>query len=373
MSAPYLVLIVEDNKVYAETLKRTVERLLPDVKVHIHPHNFEGALDELHSLRPDIFIVDLYEGEYTQTSIPTGPELCKKIWDRRFRPLIVNSAFDDDPHIDHRLAKHPFYKYIGKKAADCADQVAIQVKEFLNHVVALHQVEDEVHRVLQTVLQDTMEAIWPTQTDPSARIQMILRSARRRVGAMMDLKPLLSTENVFPWEQYIVPPLEADLLMGDVLRQRETASSDASAYRVVLTPSCDLVLRNGKAKVQAALAGRCINAKSYVEVLLPNITKPSEIKKRLQSRLTEPQVSGYCPLPAYPGLWPNMAINLRSVELVGLDQILDKTGGQFERIASIDSPFREHVAWAYMQIAARPGIPDRETDLWIDSIIKDLG
>jgi len=76
-------------------------------------------------------------------------------------------------------------------------------------------VEDEVHAVLQTVIQDTAGTIWkiPGQKTPS---QTLMRSARRRVGAMMDLKQLVSGESVLCWEQYIVPPLEADLLMGDI-------------------------------------------------------------------------------------------------------------------------------------------------------------
>jgi CTP synthase len=374
MNTPYFILIVEDNESHAEALKRTIERLIPGVQVRICARNFERALDEYHSARPDVFIVDLYEGGYAPETLK-GPEVCKQIWSKRFRPLIIHSAFDADPHIEHRLARHPFYKYIGKGAADSADQVAAQVNDFLAHAAALRQVEDEVHAVLQTVIQDTAEAIWASQTEPKARAQTIMRSARRRVGAQMDLKPLLSEDMVLPWEQYIVPPLEADLLMGDVLRVKESSAADASAYRVVLTPSCDLVLRKGKAKVPSVVVGKCVDAKYFFGAVgLRKTDSPEVLKERLATILTQPQVNGYCPLPAYPNLWPDMAIKLRDTEFVGFDEVFDTTGKQkFERIASIDSPFREQIAWAHMQIASRPALPDRELKTWVEGILSAMG
>jgi DNA-binding NarL/FixJ family response regulator len=368
MTVPYFILIVEDNESHAEALKRTIERLIPDVRVAIYARNFAGALDEYHTARPDIFIVDLYEGDYAPETLK-GPEVCKQIWNRRFRPLIVHSAFDADPHIEDRLARHPFYRYIAKGSPDCADQVAKQVNEFLSHAAALREVEDEVHAVLQTVIQDTAEAIWLSQTEPIARTKAIIRSARRRVGAQMDLKPLLSNDTVLPWEQYIVPPLEADLLMGDVLKVKGSSPGDASSYRVVLTPSCDLVLRKRKAKVSAALVGKCVDAKTFFNALrLGKSGSRTDLQESLETILTQPQVNGYCPLPAYPNLWPNMAIKLRDTDFVGFDDIFgDKQ--KFQRVASIDSPFREQIAWAHMQIASRPALPDRELKSWIEGIL----
>ena len=48
------------------------------------------------------------------------------------------------------------------------------------------------------------------------------------------------------------------------------------------------------------------------------------------------------------------------------------SGRPFLRIASIDSPFRELVAWAYLQIACRPSLPDRDFDSWRDEIVEDV-
>ena len=59
-------------------------------------------------------------------------------------------------------------------------------------------------------------------------------------------------------------------------------------------------------------------------------------------------------------------------DFVGFDDIFgDKQ--RFERVASIDSPFREQIAWAHMQIASRPALPDRELNSWVEEILAAVG
>jgi len=59
-----------------------------------------------------------------------------------------------------------------------------------------------------------------------------------------------------------------------------------------------------------------------------------------------------------------MAIKLRDTEFVKFDEVFGAAENRkFNRVASIDSPFREQIAWANMQIASRPALPDREIGL----------
>ena len=48
----------------------------------------------------------------------------------------------------------------------------------------------------------------------------------------------------------------------------------------------------------------------------------------------------------------------------------DGSDVDYVRVASVDSPFREMVAWAYMQVAARPGLPERNWDAWADEVFQ---
>jgi CTP synthase len=63
-----------------------------------------------------------------------------------------------------------------------------------------------------------------------------------------------------------------------------------------------------------------------------------------------------------------MAANLKDLALIPISDIGPEH--EFTTIASVDSPFREQVAWAYLQITGRPGLPERDTSTWAEDIIK---
>ena len=95
-------------------------------------------------------------------------------------------------------------------------------------------------------------------------------------------------------------------------------------------------------------------------------------KDRLKkSVLSQGYYKGIILLPCLEGRIPLMGADLRSLEFVSLDDI-GISGKVFLRIASIDSPFRELVSWAYLQIACRPGLPDRDFNEWCDEIVELL-
>jgi CTP synthase len=63
-----------------------------------------------------------------------------------------------------------------------------------------------------------------------------------------------------------------------------------------------------------------------------------------------------------------MSACLRDLELIPLADISDDNKGRYIRIASIDSPFREQISWAFIQVVGRPGVPDRDLKVWINEI-----
>ena len=98
--------------------------------------------------------------------------------------------------------------------------------------------------------------------------------------------------------------------------------------------------------------------------------------KNIASGLREAQTSGLKPLPAFSDLIPHMAISLRDLELLNLAanrvSATSPGGNVFERVASIDSPYREQIMWAYLQVAGRPGLPERDIKSWIKSILDQF-
>jgi CTP synthase len=62
-----------------------------------------------------------------------------------------------------------------------------------------------------------------------------------------------------------------------------------------------------------------------------------------------------------------MSACLRDLELIPVDGIAGDAA-KYLRVASVDSPFREQIAWAFVQIAGRPAVPDRDLEGWIEEI-----
>jgi hypothetical protein len=101
-------------------------------------------------------------------------------------------------------------------------------------------------------------------------------------------------------------------------------------------------------------------------------TPDSKKREKLPSAVRQDECGGYIPLPHYPGIAPLMAVNLRDLELLPITDIgtTETATVKFRRVASIDSPFRERIGWAYVQIAGRLGVPECDMESFIEAIIS---
>ena len=66
-----------------------------------------------------------------------------------------------------------------------------------------------------------------------------------------------------------------------------------------------------------------------------------------------------------------MVAKVRDLELIPIGNVGE--GQTFERVASVDAPFREVIVWAYLQTSCRPGVPDRHFADWRDEIMASIG
>jgi CTP synthase len=184
---------------------------------------------------------------------------------------------------------------------------------------------------------------------------------------MMD--EVTATENrpLFSWEQYLVPAVGRSPLTGDLLRRHGIAWDDPSGYRLVVSPSCDLVLGRNESTV---LVAKCGGAAALLKkVGLAGISDKEKVKSRV---LSPGFASGCLPLPAFPKQIPLLFALLKELEVVPYEQIGPDpaVGATYKRVASIDSPFREQVAWAFLSTGARPGMPDRDLDAWASALVE---
>lgn len=322
----------------------------------------EASIDEF---RPDVVILDLLEGP-TAEQKPTGLTDYDMIWNERFCPLIIYSA---QPEIaTERHPPHPFVKS-AQKGKDLT-QLSAAINELQPNVEALRVAEKHVRKQLASALRDVAPYAFETFETTADRNQAIVRSGRRRLAALMDME-LEPGEKLASWEHYLCPAVGDDTQLGDILIKSGTAKDDPDNFRLVLSPSCDLVSSGGRTpKVSRILVARCCSMIEAAKLI--GITEPSKTKlkgKFPSPVLTQGYLDGMFPIPSLTGRLPCMAANLRGLELLGFEQI-GKGENLFERVASMDSPFRELVSWSYLTSAGRPGLPDRDVDKWAEEIFQ---
>lgn len=121
------------------------------------------------------------------------------------------------------------------------------------------------------------------------------------------------------------------------------------------------------------LVAKCENAGSLYKTTAETPDRDNvkrDVKKYINTGYNYAKV----PLPELPQKIPYMTVNLKSIERLQLSQIaLDEKeadGKDYYRVASLSSPFRENVVWAHMINSCRPGMPDRDVDAWVDSIVE---
>jgi CTP synthase len=369
---PFKVFIIDDEKGNAEIVKQSIGEKWPEADVRTED-DFTKGITDIGSFRPDIVVLDLYKGSPVQQKKNDGELIWRDVWNNHFSPIIIHTA--GEPTLSPSLPdNHPFVRVVTKSKTSDQDVVNI-VEAFLPHIDALNTVRNEFSKVTQQILKTTCEHIWDVQSDMQLRTQMLLRTARRHMGALMDMNTLAPSEKLISWEQYIFPPLEPSLLAGDILHETGKPMEEPESYSLILTPSCDLAIReDGNCNVTQVMIAKCTKANEYVKRCQASTTKEEDFKKKIKVQITQAQVGGYILLPEYPSILPLMAANLRSLSLIPIGDISVQDGnpGKFKRIASIDSPFREQIVWAYMQIACRPGVPESDLDRTIADMWKSL-
>ena len=234
---------------------------------------------------------------------------------------------------------HPFVISI-RKGAGSPQKVLKALDELRPQIDALNKAEESVRHSFSCAMRDVAPYAFEAFSDDEHRIEVIKRSGRRRLAALMDELSMDGTA-LASWEQYLFPPVCGDTQLGDVLRKKEGGSNDPASFRVVLTPSCDLVRSgNRQPKVSNVLVARCCSMKDGLDLTGLKGINSTKLKERLSGTvLTQGYFETIIPFPRLERKIPTMAANLRDLEFIPIQHIgSDK---QFLRIASVDSPFRE--------------------------------
>jgi CTP synthase len=364
------VLIIDDEVDVADVVKSAIEEGIAGSACTIEL-DFEKSAECIKGLRPDAIVLDLMEG-HQSANLP-GQHTWRSVWESTFCPIVIYTGSDADlqPPVP---PNHPFVKRIQKGAGTQA-QVVAALSGFAPAVQSVSTLRAEVDAVIHKVLRDTAGDGYLPMKD----VSHLLHAGRRRIAASMDDPTLIGNRKMLSWEVYLVPAIGKDSLTGDILFKRGTPRDNPESYRLMLSPSCDLA-RGGKGL--PALVAKCATPAAMIDKFKASLkaVNPSDgdiadkdLKKALGSLvLSQGTWNGWYPLPAFVDSIPACAANLKDLELIPIASIgpLESSTHEYVRVASIDSPFREQVAWAYLTTAARPGMPDRELQPWAEEIVN---
>ena len=359
------ILFIDDDQNSVADARELIEGKLENPSIDFV--GFEAAEERLQDSQPDIVVLDLFQGAPHEEN-PEGLKIKNFVWENCFCPVIVYSAAPEILGDELLESEHPLTRVV-KKGAGSPEKVLCAVNELKPIVDTLRQAKQnaksDVDEAFSLVIRDVAEQAFMAFTDPEKLSDFITRSGRRRLAAMMDTPP---SGELAGWEQYLCPPVSEDVLLADVLMVANADRNDPESFRIVLTPSCDMVRAGGrKPKVGKVLAAKCCSMANAQNLISLGGNKDAD--RIAKDMLSQGYIQSIIPLPKLAGFIPSMAANLRNLELIDIKKIGVGEEFEYQRIASCDSPFRELVAWAYMQNAARPGLPERNLKTWAEEII----
>lgn len=361
------VLIIDDDADAAEQAKEAIiEELDGEVQCSICT-DFGEAKKLIVQYRPDIIILDLFYGPIAESKT-LGLDVREFIWEGHFCPYVVWSA-DTRSH-DDRYPLHPFAQSV-QKGRDAERKLPQKIQKMRPYVETLKEIDNYIKRQLSVAMRDVSPEILDATPDEEERVDTIRRISRRRLAALIDEQQ--SNDDVLAaWEMYVCPPVSGNLMLGDIVKAADGDSTDPNSFFIILTPSCDLVgTESRKAKVSEVLVAQCVPTRDGLDRTDLKGLSLGKLKDRLKGQFLSPgHLNGIIPLPEYSEKIPTMAADVRKLRLISIRDI--RNSQKYDRIASIDSPFRELISWAYMQTACRPGTPERDYDTWAKELVGDL-
>ena len=342
----------------------------------VRDRGFEAGLDDaLLSFRPDAVVLDLVDDVPGQPA--AGNDAYERIWSTWFCPVVVYSAYCDQQQFDHPLVATVV------KGAEKDLEVRSHLEGFALVASQIRSVHEDFDARIREALRDSVTALQaqPGVGGTEGGETALPRAVRRLVAARVDVAS--SGGQLRAWERFAVPPLGDHLLTADILMRAGASWTDEDAFRLVVTPSCDLAPQGSKPpRSDQVLVARCERFITLGALRLEEGKALSaKQQKKLGSVLREGMAGPHLPIPEFRGNVPLMVANFRRLELIEHEQVAAEPGRggepagatEFERVASTDSPFREMVVWAYLRVAGRPGLPEVDVDGWLDDISSQLG
>ena len=353
------VLIVDDDPVSVKEIKYYCEDQHWDAVVV----GFDECFKEIMVSNPDVIVLDWS----ADPGDDTGMSILESIWTNGYRPVVIFSGNVESIDIPEEYTNTGLIKMISK-----GDETP--VKKFLDNLKYSHSAISSFRQELGKSLIEAFRVLEPVQKASGEYLgdDVIKYLLAKRAVNYFDLEKMNVPLPV--WAIYQYPPvINTFLSVCDILR-KVNAETDTctigtpSEYIVLLTPSCDMVVTEGRsAKVENVLFAECKEVSG---------SKIGQMKKgsKKEEALRAGRENEFA-LPALENAVPEMIVDMKRLGTVSISKIAmdlnsynkEKDHYEYVRICSVDSPFREQMVWNFLNNVGRIGVPDRDFTTWAKS------
>ena len=378
MTDGWRVLVVDDDRDIGNQISELLESYESVSDPRPITTRFEQSFDQAAELlareKFDILVLDIRDESGSTPSDKAGIEVFEKIRERCFIPIIFYTAL---AYVSEDISNVPFVQTVSKTAINLISELENAVEDIISSGLPrlLQSVSDHLADTERTFMANFVEKNW---SDLEKRPEDVAYLLSRRLAASFEegaeslaqeLGQVGSTApgaKIHPTRYYVQPP-NSSYKMGDLLAKSGSVEECADEMKlyVVLTPSCDLVLRSEGMKAERVVLARCFPLDSFVEYrgwkTTPNNKKKDSLRKLFDSR-PKGQEDRYFYFPAAWNM-PNRIADLQNLESIPCAEL-----DTYEKIASLDSPFAEALSYRFNRYMGRVGMPDLD----IDGILERL-
>lgn len=385
MEAPWRILVVDDDERSAQNNATALNEAsdsdaVPYPIEAIATKSFTSALDRAERGDVDLLVLDVFDQAGAQASSdviapePVGRSVFEKVREQRFLPIIFLTALPDQVDCDENP---PFVQIVPKGTPDPFEVLFAAVKRCLDSPFPrlYRAVRSHIENTSRQFMIDFVELHWNDLEDRPADVAHLLM---RRLGVSFDAgqdaltgystEGALAAGSVPPIRYYVLPAPE-EHRTGDIVTKTLAAGADESSatrWRVVMTPSCDLV--EGRVKADYVVLAECIPLSSFAEhedwitPESPSNNKLKKLKKLLESNPENGSRDRYFYLPS---AWtvPDLMVDLQRISSIPYADL-----GQYDKQASLDDPYAGELSHQFHRYLGRVGSPDLDLGMLINGM-----
>ncbi len=324
--------------------------------------SFQDGLAILGGSRFDLLILDLKEdvkvaATAEQDQAKPGLDILEEIKRTRFVPVVFYTALPD--HVAD--LESAFVRVVEKTEG------VVRVRNEIRHLLesGLPRLSRYIEEQQRKYFWEFVEAKWKGGELSRDAVDLAYLMARRLAAALRSEFSRVAVTTIagaaaapdkdhlsHPMEYYIFPPVERFWSAGDIIRKK-----GGTTYSVVLTPTCDFAQK----KAKFFLTAKCVPLVTFDEYAAwCGPSRPPAFEgspEKVTSLMKDGRGDRFKFLPGTYE-FPDLVVDLQQLASISVDEQDD-----FDRIASMDSPYAETLLARFARFYSRIGTPDLDIEL----------